>query len=499
MRVPDMEKRPDVLLVYPPVMLEFQPTDPPFGCLYLAAALRKAGIRVDILDLNALRWDEDEVHRFFRQHAPPIVAFSGMTTVYYYIKRLAAFIREQSPNTKLIGGGSFATPCPEDVLKNTVLDAVGIGEGEDTIVPFVTALLTGTPLETVTGIAYKAEDGTVRRTGNRHRIGELDNLPLPAYDLVDMDLYTRNTGKRPALARLAKRMGIPLEVISNYFIMFTERGCPFTCTFCYRNYGRQTSRHSVDYVINHIKYARDTFGVNNIAFYDETFNTNKKWVLEFCRRVAEELPDCFFWVGGARADRLDDSIMEAFKSANFYEVSIGVESFDDRILTEMQKGFDAATLIGALEQLQRHDLAPSVLAMLYGFPGDDEESLAVNEAWLRRLNIPAYFQFPLPFPGTGLYDDLLRKGRIGDVDAYMERLGDHMTQNLFMNLSRFPDDQLIAMVRGLEKRHAAHIASLSPDGASRWGWGHLTERAGLSRLFSTIRQGLTGNASHRPS
>jgi anaerobic magnesium-protoporphyrin IX monomethyl ester cyclase len=495
MRAPDMEKRPDVLLVYPPVMMEFQPTDPPFGCMYLAAILRQAGVSVDILDLNALRWDDEQTEAFFRRHNPPVVAFSGMTTVYSKIKQLAAFIREHHPGVKLIGGGSFATPCPEEVLRNTALDVVGIGEGEETITPLIAALLNDAPLDDIAGIAFKTADGEIRRTANRRRIRELDWLPLPAYDLVDMRLYTANTGKRPALIRTAERMGIPLSSISNYFIMFTERGCPFECTFCYRNYGRQTSRHSVDYVINHIKYVKQTYGANNIAFYDETFNTNKKWVMEFCQRAEEELPDCFFWVGGARADRLDDEILEAFRAAQFYEVSIGVESFDDRILLEMRKGFDSGTLVGALEQLRRYDMAPSVLAMLYGFPGDDEQSLQTNEEWLRRLAIPAYFQFPLPFPGTGLYDDLMRQGKIGDVDAFMERVSGHMTQQLFMNLSRYSDQQLTSMVRGLERRHADYLAGLQPTKKSGWSWGHLSERAGLKRLFSQI----SGGASKAPS
>jgi len=64
MRVPNMDRMPDVLHVYPPVMLGFQPTDPPFGCMYLAAVLRQAGIKVEILDLNALRWDEAKIHDF---------------------------------------------------------------------------------------------------------------------------------------------------------------------------------------------------------------------------------------------------------------------------------------------------------------------------------------------------------------------------------------------------------------------------------------------------
>jgi len=483
-RIPDMSKRPDVLLVYPPVMLEFQPTDPPFGCMYLAAALRRAGVGVEILDLNGLRWDEETTLDFLVRHAPSIVGFSGMTTVYSRVKRYAAHLRERAPETRMIGGGSFAGPRPEDALRHTALDVVCVGEADETIVPLVEALLRGEPLDDIAGIAFKDAEGGIRRTAERPRVADLDSLPFPAYDLVDMKMYLGNTGKRPSLARLCDRLGYPLEAVGNYFIMFTERGCPFTCTFCYRNFGRQTKRHSVDYVIRHIKYVNETFGANNIAFYDETFNTSKKWVLEFCRRAREELPSCFFWVGGARADRLDEETASAMRDAQFYEVSIGVESFDDRILTEMRKGFTAQTLIDAIELLKRHDLAPSVLAMLYGFPGDDEASLATTEAALRRLGIPAYFQFPLPFPGTLLFDEMERAGRLGDIDELMERMGDQMTQNLFMNLSRFSDDRLVAMVRDAERRHAAFLA-----GGDRGFWGNLTERAGLKRLFSLLGPG----------
>lgn len=451
-------KRCDVLLVYPPVMRRARPTDPPFGLMYLAAALREAGIHVEILDLNALRWPDDKVRDYFREHSFPIVGIGGMTTVYYYVKWLAEWIRACSPATKLIGGGSFATPLPEIVLAHTALDAVCVGEGEETIVPLVGALLSGRALDDVPGIAFRSSGGVVVKTPARPLLADLDRLPYPAYDLVDMRLYLGATSKRPSLLRMAQREGIAAEELSNAFIMFSARGCPFGCTFCYRNFGRKVRRHSVDYLIRHIRWAGEQFGVNNIAFYDETFNSDPAWVREFCRRAREELPGTFFWMGGARADLLDDDLCAALKRARFYEVSIGVESFDDRILAAMGKRLDSETLRKTLERLIAHDLAPSYLGMLYGFPDDDEASLRRSVEEIVRLGIPAYFQFPLPFPGTALFEQLRRDGRIADVEQFMLDMADRMTQDLFFNLSRYPDEVLVRMVRDAEQEIASAMA-----------------------------------------
>jgi anaerobic magnesium-protoporphyrin IX monomethyl ester cyclase len=303
------------------------------------------------------------------------------------------------------------------------------------------------------------------RTAAEPLIDDIDRLPFPAYDLVDMPLYLGATGKRPSLLRMLEQRGIPADRLTNAFIMFSSRGCPFGCTFCYRNFGRQVRRHSVDYVLRHIRFVQDRYGVNNVAFYDETFNSSPQWVREFCRRSRETVPDTFFWMGGARADLLDDDLLVALKQARFYEVSVGVESFDDRILAEMGKRLDAQTLRSAIERLIAHDIAPSYLGMLYGFPGDDEQSLRRSVDEICRLGIPAYFQFPLPFPGTTLFEQLRQEGRIDDVEQYMLRMADQMTQELFYNLSRYPDDVLVRLVREAEREIADCIQKRQPPPA----------------------------------
>lgn len=445
-----MQSNPDILLIYPPVMQKYQAVDPPFGLMYLAASLLKAEYSVEILDLNLLRPSETEIRKYFIEHKPSIVGIGGMTTVYYYIKWLADIIKSINPETIIIGGGSFITPCPETVLNRTKVDIACIGESEHTIVEVMDALTANRTINEIRGIAYKNADGKVIVTPARERIENIDELPFPAYDLVDMDYYIRNSGKRPSLLSLAEKKNVPIESISNTFILFSARGCPFSCTFCYRNFGRKVTNHSVDYIIKHLKYVREKFGVNNFAFYDETFNAKRKWVLEFCERIKKEMPDTYFWMGGARADLLDEELVRELKDASFYEISIGVESFDDRILAEMGKNLTADVLIRTINLLKKYDLAPSYMGMLYGFPKDDKQSLAISRRRLSELNIKAYFQFPIPFPGTILYEQLIRAGQIKNEEEFMLRLSDQMAQDLCINISRYPDKKLISMVRNAE-------------------------------------------------
>jgi anaerobic magnesium-protoporphyrin IX monomethyl ester cyclase len=456
----------EVLLVYPPVMLEYKPVDPPYGLMYVAAVLREAGISVSILDLNALRWDEKAVKEFFKKNKFKVVGIGGMTTVYYYAKWLSTFIRGEFPSTKILAGGSFVTPCPEIILNKTDFDAACLGESEVSVVELVRSLLRGsTPNELIKGIAFK-RDGKVVVTAAQERIRDIGELPLPAYDLVDIELYLRNSGKRPALLKFLKDKGIDEGTVSNTFIMFASRGCPFECTFCYRNFGRVVRRTTADALVEHIRYVKEQFGANNIAFYDEIFNANRKWVIEIANRLKDEFPDVYFWIGGARIDLIDEEVLDALKAANFYEVSVGVESFDDRILKEMDKNFGADVLLAGLKLLKKYEMAPSCIGMLYGFPGDDEESLRKSEEAIIDLGIPAYYQFPLPFPGTYLYDELKAQGRVKDEEAFMLEIADQMTQELFINLSKFTDEQLISMVRGSEARIKEAITPLQPVGSS---------------------------------
>jgi anaerobic magnesium-protoporphyrin IX monomethyl ester cyclase len=352
----------------------------------------------------------------------------------------------------------MATPVPELVLSNTELDIVCISESECTIVPLVRELLNGGRIDNIEGIAFKDADGAIRRSPSRPRILNLDDLPYPAYDLVDIKLYMGNVGKRPSLMEDAKRRGYDPSKVSSPFIMFSSRGCPFSCTFCYRNFGRQVTRHSVDYMIKHILHVHERYSANNIAFYDETFNSDRKWMLEFCERAKRELPGMHFWIGGARVDLLDESMVKALYDAGVYEVSVGVESFDDRILQAIGKRFDAQTLRRGIELLKQYGVAPSCMGMLYGFPEDDERSLQVSQAAIIELGIPAYFQFPVPFPGTDLYAALRSSGRLQDEEQFMLDLGDRMTQDLFINLSRFDDKTLVDMVRSAEETIAKAIA-----------------------------------------
>ncbi len=461
-----MKSTPEVLLVYPPVMRKFAASDPPFGLMYLAAVLRDAGIGVEILDLNRSRLSDDEVKRHFTENHYPIVGIGGMTTVYYYVKWLSSFIKETSPETRLIGGGSFASTSPHIVLSNTKLEAICIGEGEPIIVELITRLLSRQSIEKLRGIAFKDGSGRIVTTPPRDRIKDLDTLPLPAYDLVDMRYYLNSTAKRPSLMRMADRHGIPIDSISNPFIMFTSRGCPFSCTFCYRNFGNRVAHHSVDYVLRHVNHVRHRYGVNNIAFYDETFNSDRRWVSEFCHKARVETPGTYYWVGGARADLLDEELVREMHDASFYEVSVGVESFDDRVLKEMGKRLSSQELSTALGLLKQYEMAPSYLGMLYGFPGDDEESLRKSVETIRDLGLNAYWQFPLPFPGTTLYEQLKKDGRIEDEEKFMLSMADHMTQDLFINLSRFPNEQLVQMVRDAEAEFAPQAKPDSNNGPS---------------------------------
>lgn len=442
----------DVVLVYPPIMLEQKPTDPPYGEMYLASVLRHAGINVSILDINAFRYSKQEVIGFFRKKRFDVIGIGGMTTVYYYIKWLSLELKHLYPDIPIIAGGSAVTPTPELLLEHTGIDVACLGESEPIIVDLVTKLARKGQLNDIPGIVYK-EKSQIARTKPKPRIKELDSLPYPAYDLVPMrEVYLNNSGLRPSLVSFAKRKNIPLSNMSRPFILFTERGCPYQCAFCYRNFGGEFHQHSVDYVLNHIKYVQQEFGVNNIAFYDENFNINKKWVQHFCQKVIEEKLDCYFWAGGNRADLFDKETLELMQEANFYEISVGVESFEQIVLNEMQKKLDRDKMYETIQLIQSMGMGPSYLGLLFGFKGDRLETLNTSLFYIRKLNIPAYFAIPCPYPGTQLYEDLRKEGKINDEEQYMLSLADlSPIKQVSINNTIFSDEELLYLLRNAEK------------------------------------------------
>jgi len=418
--------------------------------MYLASILQQEDIDVEIFDVRGKAYSERQVQERLDRVDYDVLGIGGMTTIYYYIKQISKYVKEKQPNIPIMVGGSAVSPIPEHVLTNTHADVACINEGEEIIVNLVKALVSKADLQDISGIAFK-RNGKIIHTKKRGRVRDLDALLYPAYDLVDMErIYIKNSKIRPSLLRYLTKRGCKSETVSNSVGIITERGCPFRCTFCYRNYGRKVFKHSVRYVVEHMNYLNSKYGVNNFIFHDEVFNIHKKWVMEFCEKVIRDNLNYYLSaVNGNRANTFDRETMQAMVEAGFYEIGIGVESYYQPILNEMKKDVKVQKLIDTLKLTIELGVEMSPL-LLFGFPSDTKESLRVSVDCTKKLDFVSGFYIPCPYPGTELFNYAIEKNLINDVDAFLLELADKDANQLIVNFTKFSDKELIAMKTSAE-------------------------------------------------
>lgn len=442
-----------VLLIYPPVRLNQEPLYPPFGLLSIASVLERAGAKVEIMDLNMLRLPFEALKREIAKREFEIVLTGGMTTVYYYMKFLAAYFRKDYPDVPLIAGGTACSGSPEVVMENTKFDVAVLGEGEPVIIDIIFKLLNNKVLSDVPGILFRERNGKIVKTEGRPRMQNLEELPLPAYHLIDMEQYISNSDiyknkkNKVAEARIRK-LNLDRTKAARPMMIFSKRGCPFGCNFCYRNFGRKVVGLSVQNTLDHMSFLEKNYNTINFVFGDEIFNVDKKWVIEFCNAVIAEKRNYILNVGnGLRANVVDKEIMGKMMEAGFCSVAVGIESFYDPTLKDMEKGQTAEEVANAIRIIKDTGFHLVSAQFLFGYPSDCKESMEANVKMCKELGLKnAGFAIPCPYPGTYLFDKALEEGYLVDVEGWLMELADRDISDRIINMSNLTDEELTKLI-----------------------------------------------------
>ncbi len=220
----------------------------------------------------------------------------------------------------IVFGGPHATVLPESCLRNGA-DYVVLGEGEVTMLELVDALASGNDVSKVSGIAY-LRDNVLHRTAARGVISNLDDIPLPARDLLPMDKY------RNSQARSRKQPSHSL---------FTSRGCPGTCSFCNKMiFGTKARYFSVERIVEEFFLLRDRYGAQDIAIYDDNFLADRKIAHAVCDALIRNKFDRT-WSIEARIDSVDREILLHAKEAGCDFIAYGIESGSQKVLNSINK------------------------------------------------------------------------------------------------------------------------------------------------------------------
>lgn len=420
----------------------------PLGLLYAGAIIERCGHRVRIFDpyLHELEFRKrgiEIIEGIIEEFGPSIVGFGGIATSYGMAKNLSTFVRNKYPRIMQIVGGALSS-VSDLLLTKTGVDVVFHGETEISLPQFLHVFEQRRSLEEVQGISFLSGTRIVS-TPPAEQIEDLDTIPFPAYHLVELEqyfgnitdwlaVYQINLETNPYRADILTRLGGR----KHHIPIISSRGCTHRCLFCYRHM-RGHRQHSVAYIINHLNFLKDRYGLEGFQFCDELFNANRSWVMEFCDAMEIENINIFYLIGGARVDKVDEQILIRLKETGCIEINYGQESGSDSILKEYRKG---------VRNRQNKDITllttktvgiPSPVQLVIGSPGETNQTIYETIQLLK--DVEAYqfsLNYLIPLPGTPIWQYVTENNLIKNVEEYLDLVAKYGGAHL-LNLTQVPD------------------------------------------------------------
>lgn len=377
-----------VLLIFPG-HTQSTPTLP-FSILVLASYLRKRNIVVDLLDTRVADYQTVNYNDYL------LIGVSGKSGEQLSSAvKVCKWIRKHS-RAPIVFGGPHATFFPIQTCESPLVDYVVKGEGEETLHELVCALQAGADLSGIRGLVYK-RGGEVRVNHERPFLN-MEDLAIPAYDLVDLKLYQDSF---------------------RYFTIETSRGCPYRCTFCYVHdfHHRRWRTKSVPQSIGEIKQVHAQYGIEKFFICDDNFFVKKEQVLAFMRAILDASLRIEIFTQ-ARADYFagySDPELESIAQAGVKFVAMGAESGSQRILDEIKKDITTDDIVRSARNCIRFNMIP-VYSFVLGIPGEEDSDLNKTIDMYFKLKaispcveINGFYIFT-PYPGTPVFHEAIKRG-----------------------------------------------------------------------------------------
>ena len=425
-----------------------QPRQPLWMPIYLpalAGVLRGAGHSVALVEHGLLvevaRGATAELARRFgrrvRALEPDLVVFDVRMETLSDFADFGREARAAAPCALILAGGRHPTQLPEETLEAApFIDGVVIGEPEETILE----IAGGAPLASAAGTVSRC-GGAIVSAVRRPPIADLDNLPFPAWDLLDMDWYTSRTQRViPCL---------PLRTAT----IQASRGCTAGCSFCAegRLYPPPHRRHTPAYVVALVQRLLAEYRIGGLYFADENLLGDPGHARGlFEALIRADIPGKLCWSAQVRVDAVDAGLLALMRRAGCIQLEFGIESGSSRVLQSLGKGAAVETGETAL-RLCRQAGIRTLASVMYGLPGETLMDLRATAALVARAR-PTIVRLVryIPVPGTALVRSLIRDGRL--PERFWERdvrRGDPFGGAPAPNLTALSDSELVREERRL--------------------------------------------------
>ena len=522
-----------VLFVVPEIRLDDKPFEFPFWSGILASIVENKGGQVAILDLNAIRMNygggnvpTEIIKEEISAEKWDIIGVGGLTTTYKRLKQLIPIIRQVSSDSILIAGGGWCSYNPDEILELVPeIDMICIGEGEETFSEVYDEIKNKTfNFERVKGLCLN-NNGNLKFTEPRALIPDLDIIPLPHYDLFELDIYFKYSSYPHSFESFnAKRRASTVW----------ERGCPRGCTFCSHNgmsridlqniYGKGDRKKgelivrevdkknntfqvparwpSPQYAVNNVKLLKEKYNIDFVTIEDENMTSNLKWTREFCDLyIKEGLHKTVKWgtLGDAPSVAVKPEILKFMKDAGCTYISFGFESASNKVLNEdIKKGQTREHLEKTIKEIRKIGLRPLATFMIGNATEDINDLMETLEFWIE-YNIEVDPFICTPFVGSPIfyenkdeilqqYDERLKltkdnpnidqqtikKWKLSALDKFMSECGDATTYTATVS-KNFSISELFSIKRFMYTKDTKRLLQMAHERFEQTGlkqWDH---------------------------
>jgi len=403
----------------------------PLGLLYVAAALEQEGHYVEIIDLNAERLKDIDIRR--RVESADVVGITGMVTEFAEVIRLVDMVKNANDSARVVVGGPLATTFHRELLEASKADFVVVGEGERTAVNLISAIGQSGGFSDIKGIAYRNSDKIIVAEA-MEPISDLDDIPFPARHLINMDRLTQNHFRNFGLK--IKGFG---DIRSTNLV--SSRGCPYSCTFCFKDmWGTKWRARSAKNIIEEMDLLYNEYGINGFVFNDDTFVLDRRRVFELCSLIKGKGLDVIWYCNG-RANLMQEDLLKAMYDAGCRGIAYGIESGNQQILDSMKKSITLDQVRDAVRWTKEAGIHVSGYFMI-GMLDETKETIRDTIAFAKELKLDFYgFSITTPLLGTELYNIAEERGLIQRENTLFKEWSFEVNTNLTRDCT---DDDLVS-------------------------------------------------------
>jgi len=407
---------------------------PPLGVMYIASYVRThRHDDVRIFDTRLHKQYLKDIENIISNYKPDIVGISALTLEAPAMFQIAHLVKTIDKSMPIIVGGPHASSVPEEVIQNNNIDIAVIGEGEITFKEILEAFEGERALETVDGICFRRDNEIVAsrfktnliqvhqisaeksieicsitadrvtaiiRTNERQYIQDLDSLPFPSWDLVELNNYTG--------AHSMSSVGI-----RPYMVILTSRGCPFHCTYCNNIFfGKRFRSRSAENVIRELGTLITAYNIRDFEIIDDVSNFDKERLKAICNGIIDKnLKIRLSFPNGVRTDLLDEETIHLLKRAGTAEISVGVDTASPRLQKLIKKNLNLEKVKHMID-VAAHERIFLRGFFMFGFPTETEEELkaTIDYACKSKLHL-AFFVVLNPFKGTEIVKQIQDAGK----------------------------------------------------------------------------------------